>query len=231
MNFISHFFFDRRLDDSLYVLGIASPDLLSAFNRKVKLHQHPIERLMAEHPGDSKRLRFAQGVLRHFECDALFHNSDFFHTETARLSAALHEAFPNRPTMRSYFIAHVLLELLLDKLIIEDDRSLLDHFYRHFDLVGVEALARHTEWVAGVPLEGYDKFLRRFCSSRHLYRYVDPGYITYALRMTMKRAGVAETGFLDSSSFQGFLDSYEKTLRPYHMQVLENMGMVMHQTR
>ncbi|MDX2287179.1 MAG: hypothetical protein NW241_23650 [Bacteroidia bacterium] len=212
MNFISHFYLDRRLSGSWYYLGVSTPDLVSVYNRSVRLKAR---RLPEWEPGLGEGAReFREGVLRHFEVDRYFHTSDFFYAETRRLCALFEEALPPGEPDRAFFVAHVLLELVMDKLLLERDSSLAPEFYQHLRHQGIDEIVRMTEWLAAVPLPAYGSYLDRFLSRQYLYDYVKRSQILYILRRIMLGVGIGRTEIVVSPEFYGLVERYEDELRP-----------------
>lgn len=222
MNFLSHYFLDHQIDDSLFVVGASTPDLVSIFDRKIKFKERGISKRVQDSEVTAEQLSFYQGVIRHFQVDKLFHSSDFFHEETTQLSHNLRVTFPNSEIQRSFFVAHILLELALDKLLIQEDETLLYKFYNHFERCTPQRLKKLTGWLAGgESMTSYDAFLRKFTRDQHLYRYKDWSYIIYVLKRIMRRVGIFEYAFLDSKEFMDFLHAYENDLGTRYQQVFK----------
>ncbi|MEM6265226.1 MAG: hypothetical protein AAGI38_22180 [Bacteroidota bacterium] len=213
MNFFSHFFFDRHHQDSLFVVGISTPDLLSVFDRRVKLKENKLLTRLEEEKIAPELERFMHGVLRHLEGDRIFHSSDFFTYETHHLSGLLKQAFPDGEIKRGFFLAHIMLELLLDKILIESDPRFLEEFYRHFHARELAYIKYLSEQIAQRPLLEYEAYLRRFVSSRFLFRYQNPDYIIYVLERIFRRVGIYEYRYLESVAFLDLMNLYEKELR------------------
>lgn len=223
MNFLSHYYLDHDVDDSLFVVGASTPDLLSIFDRKIKFKEGHISKRVQDSEVTAEQQSFYQGVIRHFQVDKLFHSSDFFHEETTQLSHKLREAFPDADIQRSFFLAHILLELTLDRLLIQKDESLLYQFYHHFDRCTPQRIKKLTGWLAGTDaLTSYDAFLRKFTRDQHLYRYKDWSYIIFVLKRILRRVGIFEYAYLDSRAFMSFLFAYESDLASRYQQVLQD---------
>ncbi len=224
MNFISHYFIDRELDDSLFVVGVCTPDLLSIFNRNVRLNEREIHRLFQGDQVSEHQMSFAQGVIRHFQVDKLFHSSRFFHEETRLLSKQLRDEFTDSDIKRTFFVAHVLLELVLDKLLIHQDEKLLAQFYDHFSAHDASKMAALTAWLAQTELPSYENFLRNFVADRHLYHYTDWTYIVYVLKRILRRVGISEYNYLNAPAFMDFLERYEASLALRQTDVQQEMA-------
>ncbi len=221
MNFLSHFFLDHQIDDSLFVVGASTPDLLSVFDRKIKFKERDISRRVQDREISAEQHSFYQGVIRHFQVDKIFHSSDFFHEETRKMSQNLREAFPQSDIQRSFFVAHILLELSLDRLLIQEDEMLLHKFYNHFENCKAAQIRKLTSWLADdAYLPSYDAFIHKFTQDKHLLRYKDWGYIIYVLKRILRRVGIFEYAYLDSPHFLVFLQAYENDLGTRYQHIM-----------
>jgi hypothetical protein len=114
MNFFSHYYLDKENADKWFLFGTLLPELLPHFNEKMRkaVNSHPpIE------PFDS----IYNGIQRHYEVDSRFHNSEFFKTHTAKIKNAILQNQHLEPLhYRTYYLAHIWLELLIDRIIIND---------------------------------------------------------------------------------------------------------------
>ncbi|RMG24032.1 MAG: hypothetical protein D6730_13330 [Bacteroidetes bacterium] len=212
MNYFSHYFLDKDRTDSLFFVGVMTPDLISTFNRSRRLKAGRLP-IVIEHEATEEQLSFYNGVLRHFEVDDVFHNSDFFHRETRLITHTLKEGFGKEHIPRAFFISHILFELMLDRILIKQHSSLLYAFYRHFQEKDIQLLVQLTEWVACQPLPGYDHFLKRFGEVRFLYRYADWDFILEVMRMVMDKVNISRLDFLFSDKFLVLMQKYEEGLR------------------
>ena len=156
MNFISHFYLDRNLDDSLFFVGVSTPDLVSVFDRTIRLKEGRMPLIM-ENEATKGEISFYNGVIRHFEVDKLFHTSDFFYSETEKIKNLLQEEFGKDHVPRAFFVAHVLFELILDRILIHHNNTLLPTFYDHLSRFPIKEYVRLTEWVTHTPMPAYPR--------------------------------------------------------------------------
>ena len=210
MNFISHYFLDKELDDSFFFVGISTPDLLSVFDRSIRLKENRLPLLM-EKEALPAEVSFYHGVLRHFEVDALFHSSAFFHEETGRISQLLRATFPGFGFHRLFFVSHVLFELLLDKILIDQDPNLLPEYFRHFEQQPAQ-VAQLTQWITRTEIPGYDNYFEKFVQRKHLYLYSDWKYVIYVLKRILQRVPIAKFSYLDDPRFLTAIRAYEVEL-------------------
>ncbi|MEM9984193.1 MAG: hypothetical protein AAF804_03790 [Bacteroidota bacterium] len=223
MNFIAHYYIDRQIEQDLFVAGVCTPDWVSIFNRKVRVKEGRLPSLDgATHSLPEQA--FHLGVRRHLEVDGLFHTSSFFKEETGILNRLFEQYLGPDQVPRSFFVAHVLFELVLDKVLIQADPSLLGDYYHHLDSCDLDRLVELTEWVTGASLPGYQAFIRRFITKKYLYQYTDWDHVVYVLRRILERVTITEYAFLYQDSFLQLLRSYEKGLADRYWEPMQGFG-------
>lgn len=211
MNFISHYFLDKELDDSAFFVGVSTPDLLSVFDRSVRLRESRLPLLM-ENEASPAQISFYNGVLRHFEVDALFHSSAFFEEETRHITRLMRDTFPGYGFHRLFFVSHVLFELLLDKILIDQHPGLLPDYFRHFEAQNPEHVAQMTQWVTRTEIPGYENYFHKFVQRKHLYLYSDWKYVIYVLKRILQRVRISKFSYLDEPRFLSVIRAYETEL-------------------
>lgn len=223
MNFLAHYFLDKDHPSSHFILGAATPDLLSIYNSGLRIKAGQVDHLNADAQAHAEPY-FLEGLARHFHADRVFHSSPLFSTETHEFSRMLSERFPEQDVPRKYFIAHILLELLLDKVLIRHDADLLPNYYRHFEsLAPFEDVRRATEAVAAHSLPNYESFLQKFVENKYLYHYTENDHLIYILRRLLRRVGIEHSGFLDDSRFLELMDAFEARIETFYPQFFEEI--------
>ncbi len=209
MNFLSHFSLDRLHPDSEYLVGVCIPDLLSIYDRKLRI-RHLSHHLHFPAPLQ----KFYLGVIRHYDTDKVFHTCEFFERETHIVSADLRKLFPDGSVKRSYFVAHVLIEILIDKILIAEDDKLVSDFYFHFQKIGVNRITEMAQALLDTPVSTFSGFLQKFMDNQYLYHYESYEYIIFVLKRIVGRVGIEETAYMDSPVFWEYLREYEKKIKP-----------------
>lgn len=216
MNLLSHFYLDRDLVNSYFTVGAATPDLLSIYNSNVRAKAVHL-RKMDEETADKINPAFLDGLKRHFFADGVFHTSPLFQKETRRISELLVEFFPHTTVPRKFFIAHILLELMLDKVLIDLHPGLLDSYYGHFQsLQPFRVIRSSTELAVGANLPNYENYMTNFLRKKFLFHYAEYDHIAFVLRRILRRVRISETGFLDTDAFTELMATYESELLPVH---------------
>jgi acyl carrier protein phosphodiesterase len=222
MNFLSHYYIDQH-QESRYVVGTLTPDLLSIYYPSLRIKSGQVDHFdIGNHPEVSPV--FFAGLQKHFTVDRIFHSSKIFTQETEHISRMLESYFPGREIHRKFFIAHILLELQLDQVLIRKDPGIVDRFYSHFEaLRPFQELRVGTETVSGHPLTNYEQFLEKFTENRYLRHYREHDHIIYVLGRLLRRVKIADLAFLGERAFQDLMDAYHERLDARYMDFFEEI--------
>src|SRR2546423_7224284 len=111
MNYLAHAWVLPAGSSPARVLGCALPDLLSAYDRRAPRLTAPIARALGGELG--------RGVLAHAVADACFHELPAFRDGCSELRPLADDLRQKGARVRGFFLAHVLLEILLDACVLE----------------------------------------------------------------------------------------------------------------
>ena len=223
MNFLGHYYLDRNHPSSLFALGAATPDLLSIYNENFRV-KHAHVRPGVSLDIDWDHLPLLEGMRRHFHADNLFHSSDFFNENTAFATQELKRRFKTNEFQRKFFISHVLLELLLDKALIDREKDILHEYYTHFAVHWpFSSVKEATEKVSRHSLPNYDHFLDKFLSNKYLTHYKEWDHIIFVLGRIMRRAGVDHPEFLDDPAMTTYLADLQEKITPQIPKLFEDL--------
>jgi hypothetical protein len=183
MNFLSHFYFERQNHNDYLVMGMVLPDLIKNANKDWNLNPQKDEYLFNDVPAYAAIL---EGWKRHLLLDQLFHSSAFFREQTAVLKQFILPALQTGP-VKPFFLAHIGLELVLDHLLLEQEKINVDRFYTQLQSAHDTSLRGFLHF-AGLPdIDKFNRFLDDFISSRYLFSYEKIENLTYALNRICMR--------------------------------------------
>jgi acyl carrier protein phosphodiesterase len=183
MNFLSHFYFERENLDENMVIGTVLPDLVKNAHKDWNLYPRKFEHLFI---GDDKLNSLLIGWQRHLEVDRLFHSSAFFKNETAKLKQLLLPILGDSP-VRPSFLAHIGVELVLDHLLVINNKINIPLFYDHLNRVDDTILSDFLKKSGSGDTDKFFNFLNNFRSSRYLLNYKTLENISYALQRICMR--------------------------------------------
>jgi hypothetical protein len=167
MNYLAHG--HRHLDDSWLLAGIAVPDWLKVLGRRLRV---PGDRAVAhaDH-GDPHVAALARGVLRHHADDLAFHTSAAFHEAAGEVAEIVRPVRAAVPRARPSFIAHLLVEVLLDAEIVRRDPRVVDRYYGALATVEAGEVEAIVARMTPRPPVGLAGVVRRFVAARFVADY------------------------------------------------------------
>lgn len=217
MNFLSHYYINRENNSPEYTLGKILPDLLriAGIRKKFKPNRP------APNLGQSQ-LQLMSGLHNHLLVDKYWHGSHYFEQYSGKLKQALKAQDFTTIDKYYYFHAHILLELMLDRLLIKHDPTIPQLFYRQLRQIKEETI-RHFFRYNGLPGDGGDfyRFFDRFRASEYLYNYTDNEKLMYALGRINERAGVPTFSADDQQPMYEVIDEAERILKDGYLSIFK----------
>src|SRR6185312_6167503 len=183
MNFLSHYYFDRETTNCYHILGTVLPDLLKNADKTIIIHPEKLQ-----HP-DPDISSIIIGWKKHLEVDRYFHSSQFFISRSSQLRQLLEPAIKGSP-VKSFFLGHITLELILDNLLLTTDNVVADDFYDHLVSCDLETINEFLHFSGLKHTDQFFRFYENFTRSRYLQTYTDTQQIAYALRRICMRVWV-----------------------------------------
>jgi len=217
MNYFAHFFFDSLTDNHYYNAGLVLPDFARAAEGSkrinTKLEYHPEE--------EKELLQLNLGSHAHYERDKHFHTSEFFRNTEAFLAEEFaRQNFP-KEGQRLWFVTHILLELLMDRVLIQHYPEKLKAFYHSLATADLDTVLLFLSR-SGKNGEGnFAKFWKHFIEVQYLQYYTDDERFLFSLNRTIMRGrqpeltGEQETTLLEIiySAEPFFKSEIEKMIR------------------
>jgi len=183
MNYLAHAL--RFLDRPYFVAGACLPDLLSVADRGTRLRSRHVAPLIdVAEPDDAELYR---GVLQHLADDDWFHSTRGFAEVTGEVAVLFRRAIGTGHPTPCSFLGHVVMEMLLDSVLIEQHPEALPRFYEamhSIDPVRVQAAVNRS---ARQPTERLAPLIPRFNAERFLFDYQTPEGLAWRLNQVLKR--------------------------------------------
>lgn len=183
MNYFTH---GRRfVHDPFFLAGTAVPDWMSVVNRKSRARA----RLARPFVDDDDPLvaSIARGILQHHDDDHWFHQTAAFAELSLQFTVRIRDRLAADPGFRPSFLGHILVELLLDAVLIEEDIHQLDRYYSAIDSLDTQAVSRTVNRMLTQPTEMLGLFIPRFATERFLYDYLDDAKLLTRLNSVLRR--------------------------------------------
>lgn len=183
MNFLAHYVIATHFLSSTtllpcYVVGNALPDLLPLADRHSRLR--PATLALSPTATDEERALCA-GALAHLSTDTAFHKTAAFADAQYQAGALVQQSNFTAMRVRRFFLAHVLVELALDAVLLRREADLADAFYAAFTAAPLSDIVTWAEVTVGAPLPRLFGVLTRFAQSQYLRTYASDDGVTEGL--------------------------------------------------
>lgn len=219
MNYLSHYYFDRNSTDPALILGGLLPDMVRPLEQKGALKPSKHADLLKQ---NAEMASLYRGWERHKTIDKYFHASVFFEHETALLKTLLKPIFSSSGRW-TFFMAHILLELCLDGLLLRTQKLNADNLYRDLSRVEKPSLEAFFKISEGTGADRLNEYLQKFIASRYLFNYhSDQGIIVALDRICMKLWKIPFTD-LQSQQLALVIPGYMSQLEPVFMTIFEEI--------
>ena len=183
MNYLSHYYVHQKEKDPLYSLGLIFPDISRGFVKVPgKLPQSSYGQF----------LPLAEGCLQHYLADKQFHASDFFSWGSHACTLVLKKANFEGEVNRRWFMGHVLFEMLLDRMIMNHQPMVSEHFYIDIRTINLSGVKDFVILHAHQDIEKFLHFFDHFRSAAYIKNYPDNNLFAFSLSRIMKKAGLPE---------------------------------------
>lgn len=190
MNYLAHAL--RFLDRPYFVVGSCTPDLLSVADRGVRLRSRRVLPFV-EH-ADVETAEFCRGALQHLHDDDWFHATRGFAEVTGEIAVLFRSTIgADHPTPCS-FLGHVVMEMLLDSVLMEQHPDALPRFYVAMESVDPFKVQAAVNLCARQPTERLAALIPRFNEERFLEDYATPEGLAYRLNQVLKRVNLTPLG-------------------------------------
>jgi hypothetical protein len=217
MNYISHYFLDAQPDRPYFNFGLALPDMMGTAARGWKpapVHVGPAPEIHGE---------IAAGVSAHLTADRIFHNADFFKAGCSDLRVLFEQEGLVMPGIRMFFLVHIFLEMMLDRIIIRNRPDIGEAFYKDIgkidEIVAMDFIrADGTDAVERFPL-----FFNRFREHKYVLSYTLDQSLFFATNRILNRTGQPAFPDESMSKFARVADRAEAMLTPITFPFFEFM--------
>jgi hypothetical protein len=192
------------------------PDLLKNADKNIILHPEKLN-----HP-DTLINDIILGWRKHLEVDRHFHSSQFFIYHSSQLRQLLTPAIEGSP-VKTFFLGHIALELILDGLLITTGSISVDNFYCLLSSCATDKIDEFLNLAGMHDTAQFFSFFEKFKSSRYLETYADSDQIAYALRRICMRIWRNPFTPEHETKMRVILSAYRDTLHGNFMSIFNEI--------
>jgi len=208
MNYFSHYIVLGNRTDPYTVLGSILPDIArdskpqydGLFTKQKRFSSKEHENL-------------ALGIWSHIESDKWFHNSDYFKESTQHIAKVIRDSDKVSLTKYTYFLAHILLELIVDQLLIVENPEGLVSFYekiRQTSDAVYESFIREN--LAEYDAEFFSSKKEQFVEQAFLNNYHNTNTLVNVSYHIFERVGIS---LLQPDEKEGLKEIINNQITPY----------------
>lgn len=193
MNFFAHYYFDKLENNPIHTFGLLTPDLLRNFT------PNDYDKKRLQHPEIDTFWHL--GISKHFLRDKNFHNSDFFTSTYQECHETIKSTFEACEIRRFWFALHVMIEMILDKVLIQKNTNELDQFYIELkeSILHIPTLLPQ---INHVNINQFETRMNRFIESQYLYKYMENNGIVYGLNRIFNQVGADKSEWTSAQYFK-----------------------------
>lgn len=176
------------LDNPLYAIGASLPDWMAAADRKCRLREKRATPFTKDE--DPVVAELAKGIVQHHRDDYWFHTSPTFRDYEMKLAIEMREVYGNDQSMRSGFVAHVMVEMFLDSFLQQQFPDQLERYYDIVTAADASQIQRSINQFATRPTTKLVPAMAMFSKERYIFDYLtDKGAVT-RMNGVLKRIGL-----------------------------------------
>lgn len=220
MNYFAHYYFDHRPGEVHHNLGLLTPDFVRNFLPGMRLQP---ERFPGHDYPETNSLHL--GTLKHVERDKRFHQSGFFKDIIPEIGKIIKPVFEEHNIPRTWFAAHLIAELMIDRILIKQETDLIARFYKELEQTRPEVIDAYLISLNINTTEEFNKRLQRFCELRYLMQYVhNPAFAFSLSRIYMYARVSPEWTEQQNLGVQSVLDEAESLIFVNMPRLMEEMS-------
>ena len=186
VNYLSHFYFDRDEDNKYFNIGLILPDLARSHISKLRINPYRNIEFTTDEIGSINR-----GCNRHFESDRKFHNWNVFVKVSQDATDRMRES-GDKELDRDFFLSHILVEMVLDKILLRQNPTLADDFYDMINSVEMDWILKYLRYSGLQDDELFKGNHRRFMKAAFLKKYTSTENVVEMLGQVAVRTGLNE---------------------------------------
>ncbi|MBN1588439.1 MAG: hypothetical protein JW888_02895 [Pirellulales bacterium] len=186
MNYFAHAL--PFLDRPYLAVATGVPDMLMVVDRRIRVRSKHVIAFVND--PDPVQSAVARGMLQHFCDDRRFHDTPSFAELNLNFSVTIRDALGGESSMRPRFLAHLLVELLLDAALAAEWPDRLKAYYRALGAIDPDRLQTAFNRMAPRPTLRLAGMVRAVGRERFLSDYRQDDTLMVRLNQVLRRVGL-----------------------------------------
>jgi hypothetical protein len=185
LNYLSHYFIDNKQDNNYFNSALFLPDFARNVARGFDSEVHGLT---------LPEIQLQLGCKAHLKADKLFHPSAFFKKYSDIINHELQQFEPLAHINRKWFLAHILMEMMIDRLLVKFFPTVCHSFYHDLNQIDTKILHQFVLRFSNKSIEPFIKQFDHFCEVRYLFGYaVDDSFVYSVARVFKYGSGIEMT--------------------------------------
>ncbi len=212
MNFLSHHYIIHKDARPYYSLGNILPDLTRIVHKDFRISTE-----IHLNTRDNKIQEIVDGAKFHHYADSVFHNSSFFKQNDTFILKRLKSLNLESIDKYLYFLSHIMLEIILDRILVKRDPHVCDHFYESLKQVKYTVIGTFFDQIGkGEYSEKFQQFFEHFKAEQYLREYVHNESVIFALNKVYQRIIDIEFTAEDKKKINDIIPEIEAHIEPHY---------------
>lgn len=185
MNYLSHYFIDNKQGNNYFNSALFLPDFARNVARGFDNEVYGLT---------LPEIQLQLGCKAHLKADKLFHPSVFFKKYSDIINHELQQFEPLAHINRKWFLAHILMEMMIDRLLVKFFPTVCHSFYHDLNQIDTKILHQFVLRFSNKSIEPFIKQFDHFCEVRYLFGYaVDDSFVYSVARVFKYGSGIEMT--------------------------------------
>lgn len=178
------------LDKPLIAIGASLPDWMAAADRKARLRQKRAAMFTDEE--EPTLAGISAGVVQHHQDDYWFHKSPAFRDYEMKFAIEIRDLYGSDQSLRSGFVAHVLIEMFLDDWLARRYPGKLEQYYDLVAAADAKAIQQTINVFATRPTTKLVRAMEVFLRERYIFDYATDAGAVKRMNGVLRRIGLDE---------------------------------------
>ena len=166
------------------------------------------------------------GCMAHYAADKKFHSSDFFEHYCEAFKSHLKVAPFSDGFQRRWFLAHILFEMMIDRLLVKHIVGLCRTYYSGLDEIEPSILGEFLELNQAKNPDELLRNFNHFRNAKYIFQYIDNNTLVYSLSRVLQYAGVGLMSLDDKLVLHQCIIDLEESIFKNALQVITEVKSI-----
>jgi hypothetical protein len=166
------------------------------------------------------------GCMAHYAADKKFHSSDFFEHYCEAFKSHLKVAPFSDGFQRRWFLAHILFEMMIDRLLVKHIVGLCRTYYSGLDEIEPSILGEFLELNQAKNPDELLRNFNHFRNAKYIFQYIDNNTLVYSLSRVLQYVGVSVMSIEDKLVLHQCIIELEESIFKNALQIITEVKSI-----